>query len=79
MSDGDSTTPHPPEQEQYEQKPGFAYATKVAVQAGGAGVLLAALQRIVGPPLLQHGAGFWITAGRNAGVFGKSNSFRFHK
>ena len=64
MSDG-----HPPE-EQYEHKSGFAYATKVAVQAGGAGVLLATLQRIVGPPLLRHGAGFWSTACRNAGVFG---------
>ena len=75
MSDGDSKASHPPEQEQYEQKPGLAYATKVAAQAAGAGVLLATLQRIIGPPLLQRGAGFWLTAGRNAGVFGLSNKF----
>lgn len=67
--EGASSTP-PPEAPQYEHKPGFAYATKVAAQAGGAGALLAALQRIVGPPLLAPGAGFWATAGRNSGVFG---------
>jgi hypothetical protein len=66
--DDPSTLPVP-ESIPYEPKPGFAYATKVAVQAAGAGTLLAALQRIVGPPLLAPGSGFWATAGRNAGVF----------
>jgi len=58
-----------PEPTQYEPKPSLAYATKVAVQAAGVGALLASLQRIVGPPLLPPGSGFWATAGRNAGVF----------
>lgn len=59
-----------PESIPYDDKPAIAYATKVAVQAGGAGTLLAALQRVVGPPLIAPGAGFWATAGRNVGLFG---------
>lgn len=73
--DGDSL---PPPADSYEHKPGFAYATKVAVQAGGAGALLAALQRIVGPPLLAPGTGFWITASRNVGLFGALHSLEFY-
>jgi len=66
--DGVSTTP-PPEEIQYEHKSGFGYATKVGVQAGGVGALMACLQRIIGPPLMPQGSGFWSIAGHNVGFF----------
>jgi len=66
--DGASTTPRP-EEIQYEHKSGFGYATRVGVQAGGVGVLMASLQRIIGPPLMPHDSGFWSVAGRNLGFF----------
>lgn len=67
--DGASTTP-PPEETQYEHKSGFGYATRVGVQAGGVGTLMACLQRISGPPLMPPGSTFWSIAGHNAGFFG---------
>jgi len=70
--DDASTTP-PPEAIQYEHKSGFGYATKVGVQAGGVGALMACLQRISGPPLMPPGSSFWSIAGRNVGFFGVSH------
>ncbi|KZP16773.1 hypothetical protein FIBSPDRAFT_865526 [Athelia psychrophila] len=67
MSDDAIATP--PLEAQYEDKSGIGYATKVAVQAGGVGLLLAALQRVTGPPLLPAHVGFWSLAGRNSGLF----------
>lgn len=66
----DETVSTPPSEPQYVEKSGIGYATKVAVQAGGVGVLLAALQRVTGPPLLPAHVGFWSLAGRNSGLFG---------
>jgi len=66
--DGASNTP-PTEEIQYEPKSGVGYATKVGVQAGGVGVLMACFQRIIGPPLMPPGSGFWSMAGRNVGFF----------
>ncbi|KIM75433.1 hypothetical protein PILCRDRAFT_34454, partial [Piloderma croceum F 1598] len=53
----------------YEHKSGFGYATRVGVQAGGVGTLMACLQRISGPPLMPPGSTFWSIAGHNAGFF----------
>jgi hypothetical protein len=60
------------EEIQYENKSSVSYATKVGVQAAGVGALMACLQRIIGPPLMPPGSGFWSIAVRNVGFFGVS-------
>jgi hypothetical protein len=70
--DSAPTTP-PLDEIQYEHKSGIGYATKVGMQAGGVGALMACLQRIIGPPLMPQGSGFWSIASRNVGFFGESN------
>jgi hypothetical protein len=71
---GSTSTKLPPEETQYEHKSGFEYATKVGVQAGGVGALMACLQRISGPPLMPTGSTFWSLAGHNVGFFGVPHS-----
>jgi len=66
--DSAPTTP-PLDEIQYEHKSGIGYATKVGMQAGGVGALMACLQRIIGPPLMPQGSGFWSIASRNVGFF----------
>lgn len=70
----DETPATAPLESQYEQKSSVGYATKVAAQAGGVGILLACLQRVTGPPLLPAHVGFWSLAGRNSGLFGAPSS-----